>query len=62
MRTENGTEKGAWGELLPGGPNDSTAILPAGDYLLTFDFRDYGVREHRVSIRPREFAEVRVRL
>lgn len=62
VRTENGTDKGAWGELLPGGPNDFTAILPAGDYLLTFDFRDHGVREHRVSIRPREFAEVRVRL
>ena len=58
----NGTEKGAYAELLPGGPNDFTAILPPGDYLLTFDFRDHGAREHRVSIRPREFAEVRVRL
>lgn len=62
VRTENGTDTGAWGELLPGGPNDFTAILPAGDYLLTFDFRDHGAREHRVSIRPREVAEVRVRL
>jgi len=62
VRTENGTDKGAWGELLPGGPNDFTAILPAGDYLLTFDFRDHGVREHRVSIKQRNVAEVRVRL
>ena len=62
VRTENGTDTGAWGELLPGGPNEFTAILPAGDYLLTFDFRDHGAREHRVSIRPREVAEVRVRL
>jgi hypothetical protein len=62
VSTENGTEHGASGELLPWGPNEFTAVLPAGDYLLTFDFRDHGAREHRVAIRPREVAEVRVRL
>ncbi|HEX6813805.1 MAG TPA: hypothetical protein VF384_19445 [Planctomycetota bacterium] len=57
-----GGDIGAPGELLPGSPNDFTAILPAGEYLLTFDFRDHGAREHRLVIRPREVAEVRVRL
>jgi hypothetical protein len=62
VRAEGRVDQGAPGELLPGGPNDFTAILPAGDYLLTFDFRDHGAREHRVSIKQRDVAEVRVRL
>jgi len=53
---------GAPGELLAGSPNDYCGLLPAGEYLLEFDFLDHGARQQRVTIKPREVTDVRIRL
>lgn len=58
----NGMRVGAVGELLAGGPNECGANLPAGDYLLDFVFPEHGALQRRVTVTPREVAEVRVRL
>ncbi|MBL8755719.1 MAG: hypothetical protein JNK15_20655 [Planctomycetes bacterium] len=54
--------RGKPGELLPDGVNHFTAILPPGDYLLELEFERHGAVPQRVTIKPREVAEVRVRL
>ncbi|MEO6593692.1 MAG: carboxypeptidase-like regulatory domain-containing protein [Planctomycetota bacterium] len=50
------------GELMEGGPNEHSENLVAGEYLLEFDFPDHGTQQQRVTIRPREIVEVRIRL
>lgn len=54
--------QGRPGEVLPGAPNTFARILPPGDYELLFDFEGHGARRHRLTIRPREMTDVRVRL
>jgi hypothetical protein len=49
-------------ELLPGAVNHFRRILPPGDYVLELEFERHGARPQRVSIKPREVAEVRIRL
>jgi hypothetical protein len=60
---EDGEERqGMAGELLPGGTNHFTGILPPGTYDLDVEFPHHGAVPQRVTIRPREVAEVRLRL
>lgn len=53
---------GAPGELMAGGPNEFGAILPPGEYLLDFVFAEQGALQRRVTIKPREVTDVRLRL
>ncbi len=54
--------QGKPGELLPGGTNHFTGMLPPGTYDLAVEFLHHGAVPQRVTIRPREVAEVRIRL
>ena len=45
-----------------GGPNKCDEILASGDYTVLLDFGASGSRRERVTIRPREVTELRVRL
>ena len=57
-----GVRQGEPGELLGGGVNEFTSILAPGDYELQLDFPEHGARRTRMTIKPREVTEVRVRL
>jgi hypothetical protein len=50
------------GEVLPGGQNEFTRILPVGDYALELDLGPHGVHRRTVAVVAREVVEVRVRL
>jgi len=50
------------GEVKAGGPNECDEILASGDYTVLLDFGALGSRRERVTIRPREVTELRVRL
>ena len=50
------------GEVMAGGPNEFSAILLPGEYLLEFDFPEHGSQRQRVTVKPREVADVRIRL
>ncbi|HEX5053765.1 MAG TPA: hypothetical protein VFZ65_18440, partial [Planctomycetota bacterium] len=50
------------GELVEGGPNEFRPVLPAGEYLLQFDFGTHGLQQRRVTIQSREWLDVHVRL
>ena len=54
--------QGRPGEVMSGGPNRFTRILAPGDYELECDFVEHGARRGRVTIKPREVTEVRIRL
>jgi len=56
------SNQGTPGELMTGGPNRFTRVLPPGDYEVQCDFVEHGARVGRVTIRPREVTEVRLRL
>lgn len=60
--TDRGSTEGRPGELLPGGSNRLTRVLPPGDYDLKFDFGALGLRSERITIREREVTDVRVQL
>ena len=62
VREDGQQNQGRPGEVLPGAPNTFARILPPGDYELLFDFEGHGARRHRLTIRPREMTDVRVRL
>ncbi|MFY9345363.1 MAG: hypothetical protein WAT39_22925 [Planctomycetota bacterium] len=50
------------GELLRDGTNHFTGVLPPGVYELVFEFVHHGTQQQRVTIRPREVSDVRLRL
>ena len=54
--------RGAAGEVKAGGPNECDEILSSGDYTVLLDFGASGSRRERVTIRPREVTELRIRL
>ena len=54
--------RGAPGEVKAGAPNECDEILASGDYTVLLDFGASGSRLERVTIRPREVTELRVRL
>jgi hypothetical protein len=37
-------------------------VLPPGDYELQLDFPEHGAQRTRITIKPREVTEVRIRL
>ncbi len=59
---ERGARVGEPGELLAGGPNEFSANLPPGVYLLDFGFAEHGGQQQRVTIKAREVTNVRLRL
>jgi hypothetical protein len=62
FRLENGGNNGRNGELLGGGTNTFTRVLPPGDYELMCDFGAHGAHREIVTIKPRETTDVRIRL
>lgn len=50
------------GELLAGGPNEFTRVLPPGTYELHYEFEEYGTRRDKVTIRAREVTDAHLRL
>jgi hypothetical protein len=57
-----GARQGEPGELLAGGVNECTNVLPPADYELQLDFPEHGAQRTRITIKPREVTEVRIRL
>lgn len=53
---------GAAGELLADGPNEALLVLAPGEYVLECGFAEHGACNERVTIRPREIVDVRLRL
>jgi hypothetical protein len=62
VRDDGHERRGKVGELLPGGTNDCTRVLAPGDYELDFEFVHHGTQRQRLTIRPREVSDVRLRL
>lgn len=58
----SGSLVGLPGDVIQGGVNEFTNVLPPGDYELLLDFPEHGAQRTRVTIKPREVTEVRIRL
>ena len=62
MRGTNDNLIGLPGDVIQGGVNECTNVLPPGEYELLLDFPEHGAQRTRMTIKPREVTEVRVRL
>jgi hypothetical protein len=62
MRGTNDNLIGLPGDVIQGGVNEGTNVLPPGDYELLLDFPEHGAQRTRITIKPREVTEVRIRL
>jgi hypothetical protein len=62
MRGTSDNLIGLPGDVIQGGVNECTNVLPPGDYELRLDFPEHGAQRTRMTIKSREVTEVRVRL